>query len=211
MSTVLDILLGRAKSCALVPAWRFDKDGYLIGGVSVQEHPNHPGEFMVPDDCTRIDPKAEDGFFSRFVDGAWEKEKIPTTAADFVGRAPVTHYHQTAHEAFLVSLMQDLCKDSTTHRIERGDDLSWSVVEIPQPTEEEKELEAAKNEIRNLQYKLSSTDWVCAKIVDATYREGEDKAAEVAAQYTEVLNERETYRQKINEIEAKYGLTDQDI
>ena len=206
--SILEILT--QKPSKLHKAWRFDKDGYLISETRVQENPMAGNALMLPDDCTTIDPEVKDGFFSRFVDGAWTYEKIPTTPEDMLGLV-IPHKNQTKHEAEMMLLVQKLTEGSSLYRVKRGPELEWEVEAIPQPTEEEKALDAAKQSIRSLQYKLDSTDWVCVKIIDARYREGTEAEAELAQKYSDVIAERESYREQINAIESQYGLDAQNL
>lgn len=71
----------------------------------------------------------------------------------------------------------------------KGDERQFKIVEIPQPTEEE--LKQAR--ISELKAKLSDTDYIVIKIA-----EGEATQED----YAEVLANRKSWREEINELEG---------
>ena len=108
------------------------------------------------------------------------------------------HIGQTARDIELVRLFQVLCEGSTTHRIERSNDaqMTWSVVEIPQPSAEEKERAEARARYDELQAYLRQTDYVAIKLAEG---------AATRDEYADVIAKREQSRVEIRELEIKFG------
>lgn len=117
----------------------FDKQGYFVEEVLFQIGPG----IYLPDDATETPlPEAnrQDNFFQ------WDGEKWsvipkPTTAAELVG-VTIAHDSQTLHDLELRNRMIALCTADSGYRVKRGEDYSWTVEKIPDPTLEE--LKAAK-------------------------------------------------------------------
>lgn len=60
--------------------------------------------------------------------------------------------------------------------------------------------ESIKEEIGNYQAKLNTTDWVVIKINEAMIK-GDDSSA-LSIKYADIIEERDIYRSKINELEG---------
>lgn len=154
----------------------------------------------MPSDATQSNPddeKLKDHFAKWNKDsGVWEYEAKPTSAADFVG-VRVSHKSQTEHDRELRQLLQDLVKADSEHfKVIRGtkeEGLYWSVEAIPEKTQDEKDLEAAKQEEQELQSFLGSTDYVAAKLAEGVATKEE---------YADVLQQRAEARDRINALRA---------
>lgn len=154
----------------------------------------------MPKDATESKPddeKLKDHFAKWNKDsGVWEYEAKPTSAADFVGLR-VSHKSQTEHDREMRKLLQDLVKADSEHfKVIRGtkeEGLYWSVEAIPEKTQDEKDLEAAKQEEQELQSFLSSTDYVAAKLAEGVATKEE---------YADVLQQRAEARDRINVLRA---------
>lgn len=154
----------------------------------------------MPKDATESKPddeKIKDHFAKWNKDsGVWEYEAKPTSAADFVGLR-VSHKSQTEHDREMRKLLQDLVKADSEHfKVIRGtkeEGLYWSVEAIPEKTQDEKDLEAAKQEEQELQSFLSSTDYVAAKLAEGVASKEE---------YADVLQQRAEARDRINALRA---------
>ena len=81
--------------------------------------------------------------YVRWTGDAWVVEAKPATAADCVALGPVSHQSTTARCNELRKLYEELTKGSEDYRLERGENLEWIVVEIPQEEKEAQEAEAA--------------------------------------------------------------------
>lgn len=87
--------------------------------------------------------------FARWTGTEWIEEAKPTTAAECAALGPVSHQSTTARCNELRKLYEELTKGSEEYRLERGENLEWIVVKIPDPTPEEieaQELAEAKAE-----------------------------------------------------------------
>lgn len=154
----------------------------------------------MPSDATQSNPddeKLKDHFAKWNKDsGVWEYEAKPTSAADFVGLR-VSHKSQTEHDREMRKLLQDLVKADSEHfKVIRGtkeEDLWWGVEKIPEKTQDEKDLEAAKQEEQELQSFLNSTDYVAAKLAEGVATKEE---------YADVLLQRAEARDRINVLRA---------
>ena len=120
--------------------YKFDEDGYFIRAKYAQESPCIKGKFLIPKRSTQIKPEIPEGFFGRFDGEKWIYEKIPTSAADFVGKK-ISHKSQTEHSRLMRKLLQDLVKaDSEHYKVIRGskeEGLWWGVEKIPEKTLDE--------------------------------------------------------------------------
>ena len=127
---------------------KIDEDGYYCGksqqGIGEGMHlSDDVVETPLPEgiDLTRS--------FARWTGEEWIEEAKPTTAADCVALGPVSHQSTTARCNELRKLYEELTKGSEEYRLERGENLEWIVVKIPDPTPEEiaeQELQQAKTQ-----------------------------------------------------------------
>ena len=81
--------------------------------------------------------------FARWTGTEWVEEAKPTTAAECVALGPVSHQSTTARCNELRKLFEELTKGSEDYRLERGENLEWIVVKIPQEEKDAQEAEAA--------------------------------------------------------------------
>lgn len=153
----------------------------------------------MPDDATQTMPEAEKlaTHFAKWNSGLseWSYEAKPTSAADFEG-LKISHKSQTEHDREMRKLIQELTKNSTEYKIIRGskeEGLWWGVEKIPDKTQDEKDLEAAKQEEQELQSFLNSTDYVAAKLAEGVATKEE---------YADVLLQRAEARDRINALRA---------
>ncbi|WP_208776226.1 hypothetical protein [Roseomonas marmotae] len=165
----------------------FDKDGFF-NGTSVAQTDPKTGKLLMPENATETAPKNKVGYFSKWDGEKWVFVEMPNTAEDCVKLGAVSHASQTYHDYALRGLFQALTKDSETHEIKRGDDLSWSVVRKPEKSAEEEK----QNRIAELKQKLAETDYVAIKIAEgAATKEG----------YADVIAQREIWRVEIRALE----------
>jgi len=177
----------------LKPVFIYDADGFFDHQSSAQPDPMGGG-YLMPPNSTDVEPNIDDGCFARWNGKEWVSVAMPATAADCVKLGAVSHYTHTPHDERLRQLFQVLTEGSETHRIERGEDLSWKVVEIPEKTPEEKHREQVESRIAELKGKLADSDYVVIKIA-----EGEASAEE----YAEVLANRKLWREEINRLQKE--------
>ena len=121
---------------------KIDEDGYYCGksqqGIGEGMHlSDDVVETPLPEgiDLTRS--------FARWTGEEWIEEAKPTTAADCVALGPVSHQSTTARCTELRKLYEELTKGSEDYRLERGENLEWIVVKIPDEEKEAQEAEAA--------------------------------------------------------------------
>lgn len=182
----------------LVPIYYFDQDGYFARAGRAQKLKD--GSVLMPDDATQTMPEAEKlaTHFAKWnsEEKVWAYEAKPTSAADFVG-LKISHKSQTEHDREMRKLLQDLVKaDSEHYKVIRGtkeEGLWWGVEKIPEKTQDEKDLEEAKQEEQELQSFLNSTDYVAAKLAEGVATKEE---------YAEVLQQRAEARDRINVLRA---------
>lgn len=131
---------------------RIDEDGYFVGLI-----PQGIGEGMfLADDV--VETPLPEGIdltrnYVRWTGEAWVVEPKPTTPVECVALGPVSHQSSTARCNELRKLYEELTKGSKDYRLERGENLEWIVVEIPQ---EEKEAQEAESALSDFDGKLSS-------------------------------------------------------
>lgn len=129
-----------------------DEDGYYIGEkqIGVGE-----GLFLADDVVETPLPEGIDltKSFARWTGTEWVEEAKPTTAAECAALGPVSHQSTTARCNELRKLYEELTKGSEEYRLERGENLEWIVVKIP---DEEKEAQEAEAAITNFDARISS-------------------------------------------------------
>ena len=154
----------------------------------------------MPENATQTKPDDEKlkNYFAKWDKDSegWLYEKKPTSAADFIG-LQISHKSQTEHDREMRKLLQDLVKaDSEHYKVVRGskeEGLWWGVEKIPEKTQDEKDLEEAKQEEQELQSFLNSTDYVAAKLAEGVATKEE---------YADVLQQRAEARDRINALRA---------
>lgn len=160
----------------------------------------------MPKDATESKPddeKLKDHFAKWDADSvAWNYEAKPTSAADFVG-LQISHKSQTEHDREMRKLLQDFVKaDSEHYKVIRGtkeEGLWWGVEKIPEKTQDEKDLEAVKQEEQELLQKLRDTDYIAVKIAEGAVTEEE------APRYEEIKAQRQEWRDQVNALRVSQG------
>lgn len=179
----------------LTTAYRFDKNGYYICETFVQPRPN--GQLNIPDDCTLVAPSFLEGYWHKFdkESQTWIDVKKPATPEEVIAIGTVSHTSQTPHDQELRQLLQDIHKaNSDKYKIDRGDNLSWTLSVIPEKTKEELALEAAEESKQEALRNLQKTDYVAAKIAEGVATKEE---------YAEVLAQRQEWRNQVNAADAQ--------
>lgn len=155
------------------------------------------GSLLMPPNATTVKPSLDDAYFYKWnpEENLWVKEKKPTDASELVDQI-IDHKSQTPHMIELRKIVEALTKDNPRYRDERGtkeEGYHHKVVYIPEPTQDEKDLEAAKQEEQELQSFLNSTDYVAAKLAEGVATKEE---------YADVLLQRADARDRINALRA---------
>lgn len=173
----------------------FDTDGYFQNVGFAQS--DKSGALLMPRNATKVEPELDEAYFYKWnkEQNAWLAEKKPTNASELVGQV-VDHKSQTPHMIELRKILENLTKDNPRYRDERGtkeEGYHHKVVYIPEPTQDEKDLDSAKQEEQELQSFLNSTDYVAAKLAEGVATKEE---------YAEVLQQRAEARDRINALRA---------
>lgn len=126
----------------------YDPQGYFEYEDVAQADPLTEGAFIYPPNSTEQAPSFQEGYFPKWDGKEWINEKIPTDPSEAVGLV-VSHTSMTKHDILMRQVLENITKDSTEYVLKRGEDLSYWVEKIPDPTPEEiaeKKLEEAKAE-----------------------------------------------------------------
>lgn len=115
--------------------------------------------------------------FLRWDGSSWQIEAKPTTAEECVAVGAISHTSQTQRSHELRTLFEALTRGSGTHRLERGEDLSWYVSVIPV---EEKEAEEAEAAIGAFDAQISSLK---ERMALAMLQGDQDQVAALQAEY----------------------------
>ena len=131
----------------MLTAYRFDNEGYFNGTCAVQD--DGKGGVLLPADCTMDAPVIQEGYFARFVDGAWTSEKIPTTCAEaieqnFTAISNGPGQHNLEKRAIIEALV---AADTENYRTKVDENFIMSIEEISEEEKQAKEDEAAKAEL----------------------------------------------------------------
>ena len=181
----------------MIPIYYFDDENYFAYEGKAQKVGD---DILMPDDATQVAPDAEKlaTHFAKWNEEAkkWDYEAKPTTAADFVG-LQISHKSQTPHNQELRQLVQSLVNEDPKHfRVIRGSEeegLWWGVEEVPEKTQDEKDLEQAKADEQAALAYLRSTDYVAVKIAEGVATTEES---------SEVLQKRAEKREEVNALRA---------
>ena len=181
----------------LIPIYYFDDENYFAYEGKAQKVGD---DILMPENATQVAPDAEKlaTHFAKWNEEAkkWDYEAKPTMAADFVG-LQISHKSQTPHNQELRQLVQFLVNEDLEHfRVIRGSEeegLWWGVEEIPEKTQDEKDLEQAKADEQAALAYLRSTDYVAVKIAEGVATKEE---------YAEILQKRAEKRDEVNALRA---------
>lgn len=181
----------------LIPIYYFDDENYFAYEGKAQKVGD---DILMPENATQVAPDAEKlaTHFAKWNEEAkkWDYEAKPTTAADFVG-LQISHKSQTPHNQELRQLVQSLVNEDPKHfRVIRGSEeegLWWGVEEVPEKTQDEKDLEQAKADEQAALAYLRSTDYVAVKIAEGVA---------TTEEYSEVLQKRAEKREEVNALRA---------
>lgn len=119
--------------------------------------------------------------YVRWTGDAWVVEAKPATAADCVALGPVSHQSTTARCNELRKLYEELTKVSEDYRLERGENLEWIVVKIPQEEKDAQEAEAAISDFDSQASALKD------RLTTAIIMDDDEQVAALKAEYKELI------------------------
>lgn len=119
--------------------------------------------------------------YVRWTGDAWVVEEKPATAADCVALGPVSHQSTTARCNELRKLYEELTKGSEDYRLERGENLEWIVVKIPQEEKDAQEAEAAISDFDSQASALKD------RLTTAIIMDDDEQVAALKAEYKELI------------------------
>lgn len=179
----------------MVSIYYWDEDGYFDYDGITMYNPMQPDTLLIPDNATTKAPALDPAYFYKWdaEAGEWVAEPKPTKPEDFIG-TQISHLSQTPRNQELRAILSELVDNNPNFVHTRAEDGSWHFVEaVPEKTEDEKALEAAEQEERELLQRLAETDYVAAKIAEG---------AATPEEYSQVLEQRQAWRDRINELRA---------
>lgn len=185
-------------SSPMTKIFYFDFDGYfqVVGWAQSDKK----GKLLMPPNATTVAPELDEDYFYKWDkdQNTWQAEKKPTDASELVGQI-IDHKSQTPHMIELRKIVEALTKDNPRYRDERGtkeQGYHHKVVYIPEPTQDEKDLEAAERQEQELLQKLRDTDYVAIKIAEGAVTEDEQQ------RYEEIKAQRAEWRDQVNTLRA---------
>ncbi len=173
----------------LVPIYYYDEEKFFVSEGIAQKIGE---EVLLPNDATQVEPGTDPDQFYKWNGEGWDGFAKPKTAEDFLNLR-VSHTSQTPHNIELRALLQAFAEQSSEYRIIRGSEdegLWWGIEVIPPKSE--KELKEER--IAELKGKLSSTDYIVAKIAEGVSTKDD---------YAQTLEDRKGWRAEINRLEAE--------
>lgn len=181
----------------LIPIFYFDDENFFAYEGKAQKIGN---DVLMPENATQKSPDMSllQEKFAKWNEESqnWDYIEKPKTAKDFLG-VQVSHKSQTLHNQELRQLVQSLVNEDPEHfRVIRGSEdegLWWGVEEIPEKTQDEKDLEKAKADEQAALAYLRSTDYVAVKIAEGVA---------TTEEYSDVLEKRAAAREEINALRA---------
>lgn len=120
--------------------------------------------------------------YVRWTGSEWVVEPKPTTPAECVALGPVSHQSTTARCNELRKLYEELTKGSEDYRLERGENLEWIVVKIPQEEKDAQQAEAAISDFD------SQTAALKDRLATAMLQDDEQQVASLKAEYKALMN-----------------------
>lgn len=159
---------------------RVDEDGYFV-----EMSPQGIGEGMyLADDV--VETPLPDGVdltknYVHWTGAEWVVEAKPTTAAECAALGPVSHQSTTARCNELRKLYEELTKGSEDYRLERGENLEWIVVKIPQEEKDAQEAEAAISDFDSQASALKD------RLTTAIIMDDDEQVAALKAEYKELI------------------------
>lgn len=185
----------------LIPIFYFDDENFFAYEGKAQKIGN---DVLMPENATQKSPDMSllQEKFAKWNEESqnWDYIEKPKTAKDFLG-VQVSHKSQTPHNQELRQLVQTLVNEDPEHfRVIRGSEdegLWWGVEEIPEKTQDEKDLEKAKADEQAALAYLRSTDYVAVKIAEGVASKEE---------YADVLEKRAAAREEINTLRASQDI-----
>ncbi|HIR20864.1 MAG TPA: hypothetical protein IAC89_01385 [Candidatus Aphodousia faecalis] len=188
-------------SSPMTKIFYFDSDGYfqVVGWAQSDKK----GKLLMPPNATTVAPELDEDYFYKWDkdQNTWQAEKKPTDASELVGQI-IDHKSQTPHMIELRKIVEALTKDNPRYRDERGtkeQGYHHKVVYIPEPTQDEKDLEAAERQEQELLQKLRDTDYVAIKIAEGAVTEDEQQ------RYEEIKAQRAEWRDQVNALRVSQG------
>lgn len=139
-----------------------DEAGYLSDEFPAQKNRKRPGQYLLPPDAILTAPNKQDGYWPKWnkEKEAWEYEKIPTCAADFLNLPPISHESQSPRDIKYRELIDKFKDDDETLTLKRGEeDLSWYMERVPEKTLEEVRQEKL-NELNSKFSQVESSAYV---------------------------------------------------
>ena len=181
----------------LIPIFYFDEENFFAYEGKAQKIGN---DVLMPENATQKSPDMSllQEKFAKWnrESQSWNYIEKPKTAKDFLG-VQVSHKSQTPHNQELRQLVQSLVNEDREHfRVIRGSEeegLWWGVEEIPEKTQDEKDLEQAKSDEQKALSYLRSTDYVAVKMAEGVATKEE---------YAEILQKRAEKRDEVNALRA---------
>lgn len=185
----------------LIPIFYFDEENFFAYEGKAQKIGN---DVLMPENATQKSPDMsllQEKFAKWNAESQnWDYIEKPKTAKDFLG-VQVSHKSQTPHNQELRQLVQSLVNEDPEHfRVIRGSEdegLWWGVEEIPEKTQDEKDLEQAKSDEQKALSYLRSTDYVAVKIAEGVA---------TTEEYADVLEKRAAAREEINALRVSQAV-----
>lgn len=143
----------------LIEIYEFDEEGFFLRATFAQVDDVTREIVGMPERCTTLKPELKDGFFAMFDGEKWIDVAKPSTASECVGIV-VPHKARSTHASELRKIFKDLTEGSSTHRQVQLPDLSLTVEEIPQKTEDDIKSEAAESVREKRDALISETDFL---------------------------------------------------
>lgn len=181
----------------LIPIFYFDEENFFAYEGKAQKIGN---DVLMPENAAQKSPDMSllQEKFAKWnkESQSWDYIEKPKTAKDFLG-VQISHKSQTPHNQELRQLVQSFVNEDPEHfRVIRGSEeegLWWGVEEIPEKTQDEKDLEQAKSDEQKALSYLRSTDYVAVKIAEGVATKEE---------YAEILQKRAEKREEVNALRA---------
>ena len=167
-------------------AYCYDDQGYLAGTCLINK--NIKGDWVVPKGATSEDPVFKGGYWQKWNGKKWVNEKIPTTCADAISKGLTcisngSGKHNQEVKAVLEALV---AADSEHYKTVVSDKFVMSIEAIPEPTEEEKELEEEQRREAELQ---AAIDELSKEMDKAELNGDEEWKADLRAEYAKLMED----------------------
>ena len=177
-------------------AYRYDEDGVYMWSEPMFEDPMRPGRYVIPGQCTDMEPPAcTSPEVAHWTGASWEVIEDHRQHLDETGT-------MAGGTPYWLPSEGDNWASEPRYMKELGPLPQGAVTVRPEKTEAEIQQEELENTISESESYLEKTDYRVIKFMDKYIKEHPEALAEFTAEYPDTLTKRQEARDAINGAQA---------